>query len=332
MVWPTTVVRGACRRGRGTRQRPRIGALGTLDAVTLELRLKLPLPASRYGGWMFLDRAITGTSVPIADTGATLEFQPYVGPLDGVHFAHMGDATDPVAVGARFVVASVPIASDSSDDLRLGLEKATRAFTYFRRWARLAQPWTGPPDELVSPLDGLGFLRDTETGAERTVRVPNFAGGSHVVGGDFVTLDDLDRAASGEIPPIEDELLADARLLGHWSNPRDGVKAVLLAAMACEQKAKRVLTDRAAGNALLDWLLSNQRAFPYAARDLFDAVPKALFGRSLRAEDPDLHKEVAELFEARNRIAHVGARPDDELTRVKIAAAMRAFQWLDTLP
>jgi hypothetical protein len=215
---------------------------------------------------------------------------------------------------------------------RAALAASRAAIQDFRGWVRLNQPWLGPQQSYLSQVRESVFVNlDTdrrlpglvEMGAT-TLLEANPLGKT---GLEIVT----EQTRSGLRAPVPESILSDAFYLGGWAHPPDFTRAVLLAAIACEVKAKNTLTELAPLPAapLLDAMLSLPRAFPFAAIDLFDSVAGAILGRSLRKQDAGLFKRVRHLFEIRNQIAHRAQEPDQEKAKDVLRAAKEAFDWLN---
>lgn len=141
-------------------------------------------------------------------------------------------------------------------------------------------------------------------------------------------------AGEQRVPPLAEELLADAKYLSWIRRPVDLRLGVLLAAIACEAKIKQTLTRLAddARSPLLDLVLDNPRDVTVATVVHLDKTAKAISGRSLRDENGVLWKAAIKLFEARNRIAHGKAEQptEDEMTSA-VRAAVDIFEWIDSL-
>jgi hypothetical protein len=139
---------------------------------------------------------------------------------------------------------------------------------------------------------------------------------------------------TGQPVPFAESLLADAEYLawaGDWESS-DPLRAILMAAIACEVKAKFVLREGIPPEqaALLDYVLDNPREVTVTAADgLFNKVMMAAQGRSLRDDDRELFKRISRLFEVRNRVAHRGEWPATDEARELVRSARRAFEWLD---
>lgn len=149
------------------------------------------------------------------------------------------------------------------------------------------------------------------------------------------------------VSPLPESFLVDANhFLERTFSARDGAKndpqrAVLLAAMACELKVKETLRRKVhpGGRELVEALLSNPRDFSMSASGLFDKAMKAATGHSLRTENLDLYKSLADsngkktaLFEARNAIVHSGMTIEPSVVANCIKAAREVFVWLDGIP
>jgi hypothetical protein len=112
--------------------------------------------------------------------------------------------------------------------------------------------------------------------------------------------DVISHAEAQESPPLAEILLADAQFSGLELEPADPARAVLLAAIAAELKAKTVLRERidVPRASLLDYVLANPREITVTAADgLFDKLMDVAQGRSLRKENLELFKQVRRLFE-----------------------------------
>lgn len=205
-----------------------------------------------------------------------------------------------------------------------------------REWLRLSQPWLSQPFGLpaqVAPAE-LFLSGSPISGVEapKLVLGPDryIVRGGPIV--DAAKLAHIEWALrEGHTPPPGRELLADAQYFGLWARPRDPSRAVLVAAIACEVAAKAMLQELAHYEALPlleEVVVTNQRAFPQAAIDLFRGVAGAVTGRSLHDEDRKLSKAVQTLFELRNRVAHKGHRPSETEAAEAVTAAKHAFEWL----
>jgi len=152
-----------------------------------------------------------------------------------------------------------------------------------------------------------------------------------------LSVDDLaqieERLRAGSPAPIAETLLSDAKNLvaGRDRGRTDPVRAILMAAIACEVKVKANLRERVPEDQahLIDFILDNREMTVSAAVGLFDKLMKTTQGRSLRESDLELFKDIARLFETRNAVAHHGKVPSIEEGRVLVEAADRAFNWLD---
>jgi hypothetical protein len=254
-----------------------------------------------------------------------------------------GRAGDPADMDVllQLVEASVDFEATPDADGRPPANAMSRAYTAcsdavaaLRRTLRLDQPWIGLGDTEPEQI-GSTYLVDLETGR----RLPGYGVmRSRVIadakGLDAVSLQAAGETASSEEPvPTPESLLADARFLASYRRPPDPQKGVLVAAIACEVKAQQRLRMLARPDAapVLDLLLDNPRAFPHAALELFDQVPLAIVGRSLRSDDKELFKQVQKLFEERNAVAHRGETPAVRDAQQLVSSVGRVFVWFEEL-
>jgi hypothetical protein len=222
---------------------------------------------------------------------------------------------------------------------RSAYELAVRRLGLFVAWVRtdLGQSWLGlsseQPEKAYSSV-----LLEAETGTRLPIGFPE-----HLVAVIFDWEDalKLERALTlwnlvgqAQQPPLPETLMCDAEALVFVAGTKvaDPVRAILMAAIACEVKAKAVLSERIdpARADLLEFILESPREVTVtAATTLFDKLIKRVQGRSLREEDKPLFREICELFEARNAVAHRAELPTVEESQRLVRAARRAFQWLD---
>jgi hypothetical protein len=141
-----------------------------------------------------------------------------------------------------------------------------------------------------------------------------------------------ERAETGP-PELPSLLLAEARHYLGTTHTLAPDRAVLIAAIACEIRVKAVLREKAgpAARSLVDIIVGNPRDVSVAAFDLFHKTMRATVGRSLHEENRRLFDTVRSLFETRNRIVHRGEVTDIEHARPLVAAAVEAFEWLDSV-
>lgn len=204
------------------------------------------------------------------------------------------------------------------------------------RTARVGQPWLGLADQ--SPRrTGPAITRD-ESG--RPLRIGPPVTLRRVViemeSSQALSEDDLADFSTrwSMTPPTPESLLADARYLITYSEPPDASRAVLIAAIACEVKAKEVLAAKAVGAAaeLLSVVLKEHRSFPLALLALLDGISKAVNGHSLREEDGDTFAAIRGLVNLRNDIAHRALAPEMGPAQRSVHGAQKLFSWLDDLP
>ena len=186
------------------------------------------------------------------------------------------------------VSANASVFLDSS----LALAKAT--LHDFLSWTKLTreQKWLGLSGELPEDLGG-GRLFDLEAGGERipfgverlTIQArPEESALSTDNIAPLIEL--LDR---GERPGLPEELLADAEHFAWRGDTTDLRRAVLLAAIAAEVKAKETLEEKAPNEAaqLLDVVLAGPRlGVNVRPAALFNSLARGAVGRSLRERTP----------------------------------------------
>lgn len=140
--------------------------------------------------------------------------------------------------------------------------------------------------------------------------------------------------ANFETVPLAESFLADADYHLRAGSANDLQRAVLFAAIGCELKVKETLRGKVfrAGKGLVETLISNPRDFSMSTASLFDETMKHAVGHSLKEEDKELYKGIAnDLFPRRNKIAHAGERIERTQAEACVLIARRAFAWLDSL-
>lgn len=215
------------------------------------------------------------------------------------------------------------------DTFQLAMDVLLTAATRLSDSIRVIQPPAGLPGE--SPETLACFAIDPSDESEVRIPVPIKKGIGMIHG-----YPALSAASAQQVlrdgPRATSSLWAQAtHLVQSVREPQPGL-AVLLAAVACEARAKEVLLERceSATRPLLDTLLRKPRIFQEPALELFGDVAKAVFGRSLRDDDRALWKKIDELFQARNKMAHVADGPPPQKARELVFAAGQAMKWLDT--
>jgi len=147
-------------------------------------------------------------------------------------------------------------------------------------------------------------------------------------GGLALSADKLERACNLVLtgdPPAAEALLADARFLASGADTIDAQRAVLLAAIACEVKAKRVVIERAE---------PERRQGLGGVSDLdrvIDRFYHQAFGVSLRLSNQALFMKAKRLSALRNKIAHEGETVDRDECNQLVLAATQIFDWLDAI-
>ncbi len=133
--------------------------------------------------------------------------------------------------------------------------------------------------------------------------------------------------------PVAETLLADAKHLLQ-ADPPDLLRAVLIAAIACEVKVKETLRSKVAAHSLdlVEVILNNPRDVSVATSNLLHKTCKAALGCSLCEDNKKLYRRIEKLFTTRNKIAHGGHTPSEAEARDVVKAADEAFDWLDMMP
>jgi hypothetical protein len=135
-------------------------------------------------------------------------------------------------------------------------------------------------------------------------------------------------------PTAEDLLLADAQHFVHYgSGATEGDRAVLLAAIAVEVRIRRTLRTLATPSqgALVELLVANPRDWSLSAHSCFSKGIPAVYQRDLGAEFKELGRKVQSLFEARNKVAHMGTPVSHDKATEHVRTAGRALRFLDDL-
>jgi hypothetical protein len=248
------------------------------------------------------------------------------------YVGRMGDDPEnPVGVSPAYIIAEVDWALDDSDTENQSLDAAVEvlraAAARLTDGVRLAQPSSGLAGETPHAL-AISAV-DRATGASVPLGTPINRSAPTAVGYPVVNADMIATALAGgmDAPEI---LLAQA---GYWTlwtpDPKPGL-GVLLVAMACESKARRVLMAEVSDEMapLLAVLFDKPRIFQHPASDLFDHLATTVLGRSLREEDKELWKQVIEIFELRNLMAHRGREPSRSQVGPLVQAGYKVFEWL----
>lgn len=146
-------------------------------------------------------------------------------------------------------------------------------------------------------------------------------------------LEDLERIAAavavGDEPSIAESLLADAWHLFDADAMNDRDRAWVVAATACEVRAKAALREHvpSAQLAELDAVLGRRSNLP----ELLDKVWSEFLGISLRKDDCELFTKAKLLSGQRNRLVHVGRHVEDIPPMMDPAlTAHLLFTWMNT--
>ena len=245
-----------------------------------------------------------------------------------------GSPSSEGAVNPQFLEAAVECETPDEGDnqlLQAAFSALREAATRLTDAIRFRQPSVSLAGETPQ-LQSLSVV-DLDTGDElRNLPFAPNRGYPIAVGFPEFTVADAEEVLVEPIGMAE-TLLAQADYLARWTpHPKPGL-AVLLTAVACESRVKGVLIERAApdASALLDVLLRRPRVFQEPADQLFDHVARAVIGRSLREDDPDLWKELVSIFQVRNEMAHRGSEPTVGRAGELVWAGRRVFDWLETV-
>ncbi|HCU52527.1 MAG TPA: hypothetical protein DGG94_22490 [Micromonosporaceae bacterium] len=216
--------------------------------------------------------------------------------------------------------------------ISLGSERVA-GFLEFIRVDR--QFWLGLSMEPPRILDGPVLYDDS---GDSHQRIPFGLVGGTVLQlydqADWATETALTHAAAsvvaGNVPPLEDRMLADARTILRRGPEALLPQALVLAAISTEIRIKRLLEELAneAQRSLVQILLNSPRDYSVAAQSLFDLPLKAVSGRSLKDDDRDLWKATGVLFTDRNAVAHRGASREVSTIRADVGTALRIKRYL----
>ena len=182
-----------------------------------------------------------------------------------------------------------------------------------------------PPPEAAEPrlINAAGEVTDRGYGAEGGVLV--------LLEREYVMSGDMRAAIASEAFPEAESLLAEAQWALWPGNPYDTKRAVLLAAIALEVKTPQTLQGLTEGTTrqLLDVILARFDETPISVYFQLTALAEAIDGESLKRHDDTLAKDVRELYNLRNKVAHRGETPTEDAARKAVAAAEGAFEWLN---
>lgn len=244
---------------------------------------------------------------------------------------------------------AIPFPPDFVTRLHQAAYAANDAVLRLRAWAQAEgpQPWVGISGERISQV-GPSQLIDLASGQPVKFAVSLHSGARARGPEGVLALDDLrsfaSRVEGGESPPIWDTLLSDAEHLliqsvgeliygiGFETWGANPSRAILMAAIACETKAKQRVQELASEEQapLVSYVLTNHREVAVTAADgLFNSLMGLVAGRSLKDSDRELWKGVERLFQTRNHIAHRGNVASLEDAKALVSAARQATNWLD---
>lgn len=228
---------------------------------------------------------------------------------------------------------AVLAAVDAFDAARVAIEAEVEA-VLGRLRALKQQAWLGLSVDRPRMV-GYG-LYDPTTGDRLPVGLTQHGTSTMPSKQSAVSRADLENAVAevtaGAEPPLAETILADARYLAWHQEPAHPSQAILMAAIACEIKAKADIRARCKPeqNQLIRYLLDERRAT--GARPLFHEIPRRSQGRSLLESNKQLYDRIHRLFERRNEIAHSGVVPSADEAGDLVRGARDAFRWLDDAP
>ena len=209
---------------------------------------------------------------------------------------------------------------DAVETLRAGATRLSDAL-------RLAHPPTGLAGNAPEAIKLTAV--DAKTQEEVTVgAIPNR---SHptVVGLPAADMEIVQRGLDGRLQVPEILLAQAAYWIRSTPDPKYGL-GVVLVAMACETKVRRVLSESVSQEMepLLAVLFERHNIFQSSAKELFGHIAEAVLGRSIRTDDPELFSQVGKLFELRNKMAHTGAEPPRRAAWNTVLTGYSVFEWL----
>jgi hypothetical protein len=243
---------------------------------------------------------------------------------------YMPDHLYPASLSANaiFVTVSDPDSPEYKREFQSAFDALRTAATRLSDSIRVIQPAVGLAGECPAVLDLTAH--DTKTGEAIRVPVARKQGYGIEIGNPVLTVERAVSALETGTNPTE-SLLAQATYLSRLtSDPQPGL-AILLAAVACESQAKEVLLARAeiGVRPLLETLLHRPRIFQEPAAELYGHVAKSVIGRSLHDDNITLWKQITELFQLRNKMAHMANIPSVEKAKDLVIAAAKAVEWLN---
>lgn len=211
---------------------------------------------------------------------------------------------------------------------------AEREILHFLSWFRVShrQPWLGLAEQNAWQY-GRAHIFDAETGERlfsygpKQIATLRFGQLLAAKRADIELLQEP--LASGREVPTSSALLADALFLVEETETVDAHRAILAAAMACEIRIKHALRSRSnpETQGMVNLVLRGKSDIGVLA----SSVAKAVSGRSLKDENPELFSRLQALASIRNRVVHEGASVRPLEARPLVAAASQTFDWLDQL-
>jgi hypothetical protein len=286
--------------------------------------------------WVSPDLAGKRLSTEVSGHTVHLHFPPRPAEAtaqDGYNGRMGDDPTNPAGVAPSHFFAELDWVVEDQDtrtesqNLEEAVEVLKAGATRLTDGLRIAQPVIGLAGDSPQALT-LSAV-DTATGENLSLGTPLNKSSPMAVGYPVVDAEMVAHALAGDLD-VPEILLAQSAYWTLWTpNPKPGL-GVLLVAMACESKARRVLMQRVSKEMepLLTILFDKPRVFQQPAHDLFDNVADAVLGKSLRRDDDALWKQVVKTFELRNKMAHRGSEPTRSQAGPLVAAGYKVFEWL----
>ncbi|MFF2821842.1 hypothetical protein ACFVRV_02200 [Arthrobacter koreensis] len=229
-----------------------------------------------------------------------------------------------------------PFSGQYGSVLSAECERATKhaeAFVgEFLGWIRALsrQPWLGMVDERPRQYGRAGIF-DAESGESIGGVGPQITE-SFISSRKRMSLSAVQGIAKniegGAKVPVAQALLADSWHLTDGAQSVDKVRAVILAAIACEVRAQDFLRACSTqdNQPLVDLILAKGSGLHY----YLHTALKAISGLSLKESDPALFKHVETLASNRNSLAHEGILSDRNPMLVAAPEiAQRVFDWFE---
>jgi hypothetical protein len=188
-----------------------------------------------------------------------------------------------------------------------------------------------PPSGLAGNAPEVIKLTAVDATTQEEVRIGATPNRSYpmIVGLPAADKEIVQRALDGRLQVPEILLAQAAYWIRSTPDPKHGL-GVVLVAMACETKGRRVLSQSVSEEMepLLAVLFERHNIFQSSAKELFGHIAEAVLGRSIRKDDPKLFTQVGKLFELRNKMAHTGSEPPRRAAWKMVLTGYSVFGWL----